>query len=164
MVELAGGFSSDTLAEDQVALKLQRLGYKVSYAENAIAWTEAPPASALASSAPLVYGTLQCMWKHRGALLRRRAGLWARSPCQAWVFQICFVDLTFDGFDAGMDWFRLGWNDWNTAECVTPIFYRCPYITLFLAVDGLAAAFRPCWRTRAVGISGGYFCSGLLRR
>ena len=43
LLEQAGGFPSDTLAEDQdLTLQIRRLGYKIGYEETAIAWTEAP--------------------------------------------------------------------------------------------------------------------------
>ena len=94
LVERVGGFSSDTLAEDQdLTLKLRRLGYKVSYEENAIAWTEAPASlGALAKQRfRWSFGTLQCMWKHRDALLRRRYGtLGMIAMPNIWVFQILF--------------------------------------------------------------------------
>jgi len=94
LVELAGGFSSDTLAEDQdLTLKIRRLGYNISYEENAIAWTEAPATlNALAKQRfRWSYGTLQCMWKHRGALLRRRYGtLGVVAMPNILIFQILF--------------------------------------------------------------------------
>src|SRR5205085_11980186 len=38
-----GGFPSNTLAEDQdLTLRIRRLGYKIGYEETAVAWTEAP--------------------------------------------------------------------------------------------------------------------------
>jgi cellulose synthase/poly-beta-1,6-N-acetylglucosamine synthase-like glycosyltransferase len=38
-----GGFNSDTLAEDQdLTLRVRRLGFKIGYEETAVAWTEAP--------------------------------------------------------------------------------------------------------------------------
>jgi cellulose synthase/poly-beta-1,6-N-acetylglucosamine synthase-like glycosyltransferase len=69
-----GGVSDDTLAEDtDLTMALCRDGWRVVYEESAIAWTEAP-----ASLGALwkqryrwCYGTLQAMWKHRGALARR---------------------------------------------------------------------------------------------
>jgi cellulose synthase/poly-beta-1,6-N-acetylglucosamine synthase-like glycosyltransferase/peptidoglycan/xylan/chitin deacetylase (PgdA/CDA1 family) len=72
-----GGLSSDTLAEDtDVTIALGRRGWKVVYAEDARAFTETP-----ASLGGLwrqryrwSFGTMQSVWKHRGALLRRREG------------------------------------------------------------------------------------------
>ncbi|MFE1410297.1 bifunctional polysaccharide deacetylase/glycosyltransferase family 2 protein [Streptomyces sp. NPDC085524] len=69
-----GGLSDITLAEDtDLTMALCRDGWRVVYEERAIAWTEAP-----ASLGALwkqryrwCYGTLQAMWKHRGALTQR---------------------------------------------------------------------------------------------
>lgn len=71
-----GGVSDDTLAEDtDLTMTLCRAGWRAVYQEDAIAWTEAP-----ASLGALwrqryrwCYGTLQAMWKHRGALLQSGA-------------------------------------------------------------------------------------------
>ncbi|MFD8720315.1 bifunctional polysaccharide deacetylase/glycosyltransferase family 2 protein [Streptomyces sp. NPDC059629] len=71
-----GGVSDTTLAEDtDLTMALCRAGRRVVYEEHAIAWTEAP-----ASLGALwrqryrwCYGTLQAMWKHRGALVQRGA-------------------------------------------------------------------------------------------
>ncbi|MFJ7159669.1 bifunctional polysaccharide deacetylase/glycosyltransferase family 2 protein [Streptomyces sp. NPDC101118] len=69
-----GGVSEITLAEDtDLTMALCRDGWRVVYEERAKAWTEAP-----ASLGALwkqryrwCYGTLQAMWKHRGALVQR---------------------------------------------------------------------------------------------
>ncbi|MGI5134299.1 bifunctional polysaccharide deacetylase/glycosyltransferase family 2 protein [Streptomyces sp. CA-106110] len=68
-----GGVSDTTLAEDtDLTMALCRAGWRVVYEERAKAWTEAP-----ASLGALwrqryrwCYGTLQAMWKHRGALVQ----------------------------------------------------------------------------------------------
>ena len=68
-----GGVSDLTLAEDtDLTMALCRDGWRVVYEERAKAWTEAP-----ASLGALwrqryrwCYGTLQAMWKHRGALVQ----------------------------------------------------------------------------------------------
>jgi cellulose synthase/poly-beta-1,6-N-acetylglucosamine synthase-like glycosyltransferase len=76
-----GGVSGATLAEDtDITIAIGRAGWRVVYAEEARAWTEAP-----ASLAALwrqryrwSYGTMQAVWKHKGAMLhrdQRRIGL-----------------------------------------------------------------------------------------
>jgi cellulose synthase/poly-beta-1,6-N-acetylglucosamine synthase-like glycosyltransferase/peptidoglycan/xylan/chitin deacetylase (PgdA/CDA1 family) len=73
-LERIGGLSDVTLAEDtDLTMALCRDGWRVVYEERAIAWTEAP-----ASLGALwrqryrwCYGTLQAMWKHRGAWVQR---------------------------------------------------------------------------------------------
>jgi cellulose synthase/poly-beta-1,6-N-acetylglucosamine synthase-like glycosyltransferase/peptidoglycan/xylan/chitin deacetylase (PgdA/CDA1 family) len=69
-----GGVSDDTLAEDtDLTMAILRHGWRVVYAPNAIAWTEAP-----ASLGQLwkqryrwSYGTMQAMWKHRRSVFQR---------------------------------------------------------------------------------------------
>ncbi|MEV0803649.1 bifunctional polysaccharide deacetylase/glycosyltransferase family 2 protein [Kribbella sp. NPDC050281] len=73
-LERIGGLSEVTLAEDtDLTMALCRDGWRVVYEERAVAWTEAP-----ASLGALwrqryrwCYGTLQAMWKHRGAWVQR---------------------------------------------------------------------------------------------
>ncbi|MBC9823978.1 glycosyltransferase [Terrabacter sp. MAHUQ-38] len=75
-LERVGGVSDDTLAEDtDLTMALARDGWRVVYEDDARAWTEAP-----ASLGALwrqryrwCYGTLQAMWKHRGALVQSGA-------------------------------------------------------------------------------------------
>jgi cellulose synthase/poly-beta-1,6-N-acetylglucosamine synthase-like glycosyltransferase len=72
-LEEVGGISEATLAEDtDVTIALGRAGWRVVYAEEARAWTEAP--SSLAALWRQRYrwcfGTLQAVWKHRASLWR----------------------------------------------------------------------------------------------
>jgi cellulose synthase/poly-beta-1,6-N-acetylglucosamine synthase-like glycosyltransferase/peptidoglycan/xylan/chitin deacetylase (PgdA/CDA1 family) len=72
-LEDVGGVPGDTLAEDtDLTIAIGRAGWRVVYAEEARAWTEAP-----ASLGQLwrqryrwSYGTLQAVWKHKAALWR----------------------------------------------------------------------------------------------
>ncbi|MER6358913.1 glycosyltransferase [Streptomyces sp. NPDC001634] len=71
-----GGVSDVTLAEDtDLTMALCRDGWRVVYEEGAKAWTEAPASlNALwRQRYRWCYGTLQAMWKHRGALVQRGA-------------------------------------------------------------------------------------------
>jgi cellulose synthase/poly-beta-1,6-N-acetylglucosamine synthase-like glycosyltransferase/peptidoglycan/xylan/chitin deacetylase (PgdA/CDA1 family) len=73
-LEQVGGVPSDTLAEDtDLTLAIGRTGKRVVYAEYARAWTEAP--STLGSLWRQRYrwsfGTMQAIWKHRGAFVSR---------------------------------------------------------------------------------------------
>ncbi|ANP48370.1 cellulose synthase/poly-beta-1,6-N-acetylglucosamine synthase-like glycosyltransferase/peptidoglycan/xylan/chitin deacetylase (PgdA/CDA1 family) [Streptomyces griseochromogenes] len=71
-----GGVSDATLAEDtDLTMALCRSGWRVVYEEGAVAWTEAPASlNALwRQRYRWCYGTLQAMWKHRGALVQRGA-------------------------------------------------------------------------------------------
>ncbi|SLJ96501.1 Polysaccharide deacetylase [Arthrobacter sp. P2b] len=68
-----GGVSDDTLAEDtDLTMSLCRDGWRVVYKDDARAWTEAPASlSALWKQRyRWCYGTLQAMWKHRGAVVQ----------------------------------------------------------------------------------------------
>ncbi len=92
-LERIGGLSDVTLAEDtDLTMALCRDGWRVVYEERAVAWTEAP-----ASLGALwrqryrwCYGTLQAMWKHRGALIQRgQAGkLGRRGLSYLMLFQV----------------------------------------------------------------------------
>ncbi|MFS8202674.1 glycosyltransferase [Streptomyces sp. CWNU-52B] len=73
-LERVGGMSDDTLAEDtDITMAMHRDGWKVVYAENARAWTEAPESVQQLWSQRYrwSYGTMQAIWKHRGALIDR---------------------------------------------------------------------------------------------
>jgi cellulose synthase/poly-beta-1,6-N-acetylglucosamine synthase-like glycosyltransferase/peptidoglycan/xylan/chitin deacetylase (PgdA/CDA1 family) len=69
-----GGVSGATLAEDtDITIAVGRAGWRVVYAEEARAWTEAPASlSALwRQRYRWSYGTMQAVWKHKGALVHR---------------------------------------------------------------------------------------------
>ncbi|WP_164491612.1 glycosyltransferase [Staphylospora marina] len=90
-VEEAGYYQHDTLAEDtDITLTLLRLGYKVQYEDRAYAWTEAPEdvRSFLKQRTRWIYGTLQCLWKHRGALFSgKQKTLGYITLPNMWLFQ-----------------------------------------------------------------------------
>ena len=94
-LEDVGGYPENTLAEDQdLTIAIQRVGWKIAYDEDAVAWTEAPESfRALAKQRfRWSYGTLQCLWKHRAILRKRRpGGLAFIGVPQAWLFQIIFA-------------------------------------------------------------------------
>ncbi len=69
-----GGVSEVTLAEDtDLTMALCRDGWRVVYEERAVAWTEAPATlgALWKQRYRWCYGTMQAMWKHRGALVQR---------------------------------------------------------------------------------------------
>lgn len=97
-LEAAGGFSHDTLAEDtDLTLTLHRLGYRIEYAPDAVAWTEAPETwgNLARQRARWCFGTMQCLWKHRDMVFNPRHGAlgWFSLP-GVWFFQIILVALT----------------------------------------------------------------------
>jgi cellulose synthase/poly-beta-1,6-N-acetylglucosamine synthase-like glycosyltransferase/peptidoglycan/xylan/chitin deacetylase (PgdA/CDA1 family) len=69
-----GGLSTDTLAEDtDLTMALCRSPWRVVYAPDAIAWTEAPSSlrQLWRQRYRWSYGTMQAMWKHRRAVVSR---------------------------------------------------------------------------------------------
>ena len=148
VLEQIGGFSVDTLAEDQDAtMQVRKLGYKIGYEEHAIAWTEAPDTlSGLAKQRfRWSYGTLQCMWKHKTALFNPKYGtLGFVAMPNVWIFQIIFplisplMDLMFiwSFVSALLTWFEHG-SEYTPANLQAVMFYYA----LFLAVDWLGAFF-----------------------
>jgi cellulose synthase/poly-beta-1,6-N-acetylglucosamine synthase-like glycosyltransferase/peptidoglycan/xylan/chitin deacetylase (PgdA/CDA1 family) len=76
-IEVAGGFSSATLAEDtDLTITIGRSGRRVAYVEDARGWTETPAtlAGLWRQRYRWSYGTMQAAWKHRSALWRREDG------------------------------------------------------------------------------------------
>ncbi|HXL80223.1 MAG TPA: glycosyltransferase family 2 protein, partial [Pyrinomonadaceae bacterium] len=148
LLEQAGGFPGDTLAEDQdLTLRIRRLGYNIGYEENAIAWTEAPDRlrSLARQRFRWAFGTLQCMRKHLDALFRPRYGtLGFVALPNVWIFQILFplispvmdLMLGYTLISAGLDWLQQpkGYSFTNLRQVLF-------YYALFLAIDWLAACF-----------------------
>jgi cellulose synthase/poly-beta-1,6-N-acetylglucosamine synthase-like glycosyltransferase/peptidoglycan/xylan/chitin deacetylase (PgdA/CDA1 family) len=148
LIEQAGGFQSDTLAEDQdLTLSIRRMGYTIGYEEDAIAWTEAPDdLRALARQRfRWAFGTLQCMRKHLDALLRPRyRALGMIALPNVWIFQILFplispvmdLMLLYTLLTAGLDRWQqpVGYSSTGLRQVLF-------YYALFLAIDWVAAGF-----------------------
>jgi len=148
LIERCGGFSSDTLAEDQdLTLQIRKLGYKIGYEEGAIAWTEAPHSLRMLARQRFRwgYGTLQCLWKHRDALFRPQYGaLGFVAMPNVWIFQILFplispimdLMLVYTLISNALDWAQqpTGYRFTNLQQVLF-------YYALFLAVDWCAAGF-----------------------
>jgi cellulose synthase/poly-beta-1,6-N-acetylglucosamine synthase-like glycosyltransferase len=148
LIDKAGGFQSDTLAEDQdLTLSIRRMGYNIGYEENAIAWTEAPDRLQTLARQRFrwAFGTLQCMRKHLDALFRPRYGaLGFIALPNVWIFQILFplispvmdLMLCYTLLSAGLDWLQqpTGYSFTNLRQVLF-------YYALFLAIDWLAAGF-----------------------
>jgi peptidoglycan-N-acetylglucosamine deacetylase len=76
-IEAAGGITADTVAEDaDLTIAIRRLGWRVDYEEEAIAWTEAPetPGMLIRQRFRWTFGTLQSFWKHSDTLFRPKYG------------------------------------------------------------------------------------------
>ena len=97
-LEAAGGFSLDTLAEDtDLTLCLHRANYRIAYAHDAVAWTEAPETlrSLAKQRFRWAFGTLQCLWKHADLIFNPefKALGWFALP-SVWFCQIVLVAIT----------------------------------------------------------------------
>ncbi|HEY2341954.1 MAG TPA: glycosyltransferase family 2 protein, partial [Chthoniobacteraceae bacterium] len=96
-IDAAGGFSDQTLAEDtDLTLTLHRLRYRMDFAADAVAWTEAPETFRTLAKQRFrwAFGTMQCLWKHRDMVFNPRFGAlgWFSLP-SIWFFQIALVAL-----------------------------------------------------------------------
>jgi len=91
----SGGICADTLAEDtDFTLSMHRKGYRIVYAPDAIACTEAPETlRGLAKQRfRWAFGTLQCVWKHRDmAFHPKYKALGCFSLPNVWFFHILLV-------------------------------------------------------------------------
>jgi peptidoglycan/xylan/chitin deacetylase (PgdA/CDA1 family)/spore germination protein YaaH/glycosyltransferase involved in cell wall biosynthesis len=142
----SGGFSSQTLAEDQdLTMTILEKGWRIAYADQATAYTEAPDTMGGLAKQRFrwSFGTLQCAWKHGYALLRPRFGMFGFVGLpNIFIFQLLFpfispvADLMFlwslgkvyqNEVQHGPEY------AWQTLEQV--IFFY----SVFLAVDWLAA-------------------------
>ncbi|WP_223881765.1 glycosyltransferase [Niallia endozanthoxylica] len=97
-VEKAGFYQEDTLAEDtDITLTLLRLGKKIEFEERAYAYTEVPEdiKSLVKQRYRWVYGTLQCLWKHRGALFNKKhRSLGYIGLPNMWLFQYIYQTIS----------------------------------------------------------------------
>jgi cellulose synthase/poly-beta-1,6-N-acetylglucosamine synthase-like glycosyltransferase/peptidoglycan/xylan/chitin deacetylase (PgdA/CDA1 family) len=106
-IEAVGGITADTVAEDaDLTIAIRRLGWRVTYDEEAIAWTEAPetPGQLIRQRFRWTFGTLQSFWKHGDTLFRPKYGtLGCVALPNIFVFQILLplvspvIDLLFLG-------------------------------------------------------------------
>lgn len=141
-LDQVGGYPVDTLAEDQdLTIAIQRLGWRVTYDVDAVAWTEAPESfRALAKQRfRWAFGTLQCLWKHAGVVRSGQpAGLALVGIPQSWVFQIGFamvsplIDLALLGSVVGtaLRVYQHGW-----AQTESDVLRMALYWVAFTAID-----------------------------
>ncbi|MBV7504386.1 glycosyltransferase [Bacillus sp. sid0103] len=97
-VEEAGYFQEDTLAEDtDITLTLLRQGKTIEFEEKAYAYTEVPEdiKSLAKQRYRWVYGTLQCLWKHRDALFNKKHNsLGYIALPNMWLFQYIYQTIS----------------------------------------------------------------------
>ena len=106
-IEDGGGITADTVAEDaDLTIAIRRLGWRIAYDEEAIAWTEAPetPGALIRQRFRWTFGTLQSFWKHSNTLFQPKYGtLGFVALPNIFVFQIVLplisplLDLLFFG-------------------------------------------------------------------
>ncbi|MBI3638034.1 MAG: glycosyltransferase [Candidatus Rokubacteria bacterium] len=92
LIQRVGGFTADTLAEDtDVTLAIRRLGFRIRYEEDAVAYTEVPrdTQALLKQRLRWLFGTLQAAWKYKHALFRPSHGsLGFVALPSIWLFQM----------------------------------------------------------------------------
>jgi len=148
VLEQTGGFSSDTLAEDQdLTIEVRKMHYRIGYEENAIGYTEAPDSlrNLARQRFRWSFGTLQCMWKHKRALLNPRYGtLGFVAMPNVWIFQVFFplisplMDLMFL-WTLGLALMGYLEHQKEYAHTPTNLNEVLFYYALFLAVDWIGA-------------------------
>jgi cellulose synthase/poly-beta-1,6-N-acetylglucosamine synthase-like glycosyltransferase/peptidoglycan/xylan/chitin deacetylase (PgdA/CDA1 family)/spore germination protein YaaH len=141
-LDAAGGFPTDTLAEDQdLTIAIQRAGWRIANDPEAVAWTEAPQGlgSLARQRFRWAFGTLQCLWKHRAVLRAGRPrGLARVGMPQAWLFQILF-SLVSPMIDLALllsiltTWGRVAQHGW--AQTHSDVGELAFFWLLFAAVD-----------------------------
>jgi peptidoglycan-N-acetylglucosamine deacetylase len=150
-IESAGGITADTVAEDaDLTIAIRKLGWRIGYEEEAIAWTEAPetPGALIRQRFRWTFGTLQSFWKHRDTLFRPKYGTlgWIALP-NIFVFQLALplispiIDLMFLGSIAawGLMRLHLSWLpqiNWATADLERSVLFFLG----FLIIDVLTCA------------------------
>jgi glycosyltransferase involved in cell wall biosynthesis len=156
-VVAAGGYLRDTMAEDmELTYRLRRDGWRITADPETVGYTEAPATFRMFFRQRFrwAYGTLQCVWKHRGALFRYGWFGWVAIPA-VWIFQVFFqalgplVDLKmlWSAADFLSSWTTMGGliSDWAPLPGYTRALLEVGFLYgLFFAVDlvGAAIAYR----------------------
>lgn len=103
-IELAGGFTTDTLAEDcDLTIRILKAGYTIENENKAIAMTEAPEKikQFIKQRTRWTFGVMQTFWKHRETLLDKKykgLGIWAMPNILIFQFFIPFFSPLADLF------------------------------------------------------------------
>ena len=134
-IELAGGFTTDTLAEDcDLTIRLLRNGYRVSNCTEAIAITESPETlrQFMKQRFRWTYGVMQAFWKNRDACFNPRfKGLGMIALPNVLIFQILLP--VFAPLADLMLVLSLVWNRHNPES----LHKIGTYYLLFLLIDVL---------------------------
>jgi cellulose synthase/poly-beta-1,6-N-acetylglucosamine synthase-like glycosyltransferase/peptidoglycan/xylan/chitin deacetylase (PgdA/CDA1 family)/spore germination protein YaaH len=151
-LDALGGFPNETLAEDQdLTLAVQRAGWTVTFDADARAYTEAPHTvkGLLKQRFRWSFGTLQCVWKHRGALFNpKQPTLGFVALPQVWLFQIVLA-LVAPLVDAAVI-FSVAWAvhdwwahraEWNSSLLQQTLLYWLAFVLVDLSAAALGMAF-----------------------
>jgi cellulose synthase/poly-beta-1,6-N-acetylglucosamine synthase-like glycosyltransferase/spore germination protein YaaH/peptidoglycan/xylan/chitin deacetylase (PgdA/CDA1 family) len=90
-----GGYLTDTMAEDmELTWRLRRAGWHITADAEPVGYTEAPDTfrTFYKQRFRWAYGSLQCLWKHRGTLFHYGWFGWLAVPT-VWLFQVLFQTL-----------------------------------------------------------------------
>jgi peptidoglycan-N-acetylglucosamine deacetylase len=159
-IEAAGGITADTVAEDaDLTIAIRRLGWRIGYDAEAIAWTEAPETAGqlIRQRFRWTFGTLQAFWKHSDTLFRTKYGTlgWVALP-NIFVFQLALplispvIDLMF--FGSLLLW-ALGQKIahlpqiWTTADVERSVLFFLGFllIDIFTCIVAFALERREDW-------------------
>jgi cellulose synthase/poly-beta-1,6-N-acetylglucosamine synthase-like glycosyltransferase/peptidoglycan/xylan/chitin deacetylase (PgdA/CDA1 family)/spore germination protein YaaH len=144
-VKTGGGYHPDTVAEDaDLTMNLLEQGYAVIYEDQALAFTEAPVnANGLARQRfRWSFGILQALYKHKGAIVNRRAmGLFALPNIL--IFQILLplvsplIDLMFV---AGVIHYFIDKHFHPDTTSTSDLYKLLTFFAAFLLIDFAASA------------------------
>ncbi len=142
----AGGFTEDTLAEDQdLTIRIRKLGLRIGFAETAVAWTEAPDSFGSLSKQRFrwSFGTLQCAWKHKHALFNPKYGaLGFVALPNTWLFQLLLTALSPLAdlmFAFALLSVALTWRTHGETYALTDLENVMSFYAIFLITDWLGA-------------------------
>ncbi|HXY15948.1 MAG TPA: glycosyltransferase [Terriglobales bacterium] len=144
-VEEAGGYHTDTVAEDaDLTMALLRRGYRVEYEDLALAYTEAPVNAngLMRQRFRWSFGILQSVWKHRAVFARKGVLGWVALP-NIVIFQILlpvvspFIDLMFT---VGAAWYFL--QKYFHPDSTDPASFQrlVLFFAAFLVIDFITSA------------------------
>jgi cellulose synthase/poly-beta-1,6-N-acetylglucosamine synthase-like glycosyltransferase/peptidoglycan/xylan/chitin deacetylase (PgdA/CDA1 family)/spore germination protein YaaH len=147
-----GGYLTDTMAEDmELTYRIRRAGWRIAADVETLGYTEAPATfrTFFRQRFRWAYGTLQCLWKHRGATFHNGWFGWVAIPA-VWVFQVIFqaigplVDLKvlWTVVDFVYSWATMGalHQDWQPLPQITRVVLEVGFFYgIFFGVDLIGA-------------------------
>ena len=144
-VKAGGGYHPDTVAEDaDLTMNLLEQGYAVIYEDQALAFTEAPAsANSLARQRfRWSFGILQAVFKHRGAIVHRRAmGLFALPNILVFQILLPLVSPLIDFmFVAGIIHYFIDKHFHPDTTSSADLYKLITFFAAFLLIDFAASA------------------------